>query len=302
MRHFFDALILVTLLLVLSALPARAGVFGDGDGTNGEEDGRLGISTGGHPVPAADWYRSAGTIVCDGDIRGSATLLDIRALAPDLPGVVLATAAHVLFDLEQGRPWRQCSFDFMGLGELPGYRVPLNRRQVLLGTFSPQADPSDPSRGAGDWAFIWTGPGWTPPVAWYALTPAAREDPAELGKLALVAWDRSRGELSVAAACHAIRSGVDDLGGGSWPGQWLDDCDSDQGASGGAIVAVTAGRSELLAIRGGMHWDSQIWSPDLFPAGPPAGTRWGADSFTNYARAIDHAMLSALSDWLGELR
>ena len=68
-------------------------VFGDGDPYNGVEDSR-------EPLMGdrrMDMGRpSAGAIHCDGGVRGTAVVVDTSELAPDLEGVVLATAAHVL--------------------------------------------------------------------------------------------------------------------------------------------------------------------------------------------------------------
>lgn len=310
-RKRFPAWLIFAALMV--AMPVDAGVFGDGDPLNGPEDDRKGISVGGHAPPAGDWYRGTGTLVCDGAVRGSATLLDVSAMAPDLDGVVLATAAHVLYDLENMQPWDDCRFAFMGLLELPGYSAPLIPGYQLLGSFRPDARPSDPRHGSGDWAFFWLGPVWEPPSPWFAFPPGRLPgNPGlermqgsgqhfEPGSLGLVAWDRSRDEVSVISGCQAIHSGIDDIGGGAWPGQLLDDCDSDLGASGGGVIVKEGGQSRLLAIRGGSHWDPFLWSYADFPDGPPAGSRWDPNSFTNYARTLDEAILKNLDQWLNLL-
>jgi len=301
--------LILTALLFLTTLPAAvpglAGVFGDGDPDNGPEDDRRSISVGGYPPPAADWYRGTGTLVCDGAVRGSASLLDVSALAPDLAGVVLATAAHVLYDLEQGRPWSECRFAFMGLAELPGFSAPLIRSHQLLGGFRPAAMPSDPQQGSGDWAFFWLGPDWEPPPPWFGFPPGRLPGGALTDSrhesLGLVAWDQTKGEVSVIHACQGVNSIATDIGGGAWSGQLLDDCDSDPGASGGGVIVHDGARSHLFAIRGGAHWDPELWPQTQFPDGPPPGTAWSPNSFTNYARALDDSILNTLARWLNSL-
>ncbi len=300
---------ILTALMILTTLPAAmpvvAGVFGDGDPDNGPEDDRRSISVGGYPPPTADWYRGSGTLVCDGEVRGSATLLDVTALAPDLAGVVLATAAHVLYDLQQGTPWNECRFAFMGLAELPGYTAPLTRSHQLLGGFRPAAMPSDPEQGGGDWAFFWLGPDWEPPPPWFGFPPGRLPGgaPADTrrGSLGLVAWDQTKGEVSVTSGCQGVHSVTTDIGGGAWSGQLLDDCDSGLGASGGGVIIHDGARSHLFAIRGGSHWDPDLWPPAQFPHGPPPGTPWNPNSFTNYARALDESILITLARWLSLL-
>lgn len=282
--------------------PLAAGVFGDGDPVNGPEDDRLGISVGGHPAPASDWYRGSGTLICDGAVRGSATLLDVSRQAPGLRGVVIATAAHVLYDLERQVPWDECRFAFMGLGQLPGYSARLISDYQVAGDFHPAAAPSDPQQGEGDWAFLWLGPQWEPPPPWYGFNlgdpETVSEDHSPTAELGLVAWDRGRGEVSVTSGCLAIHSRRDDIGGGAWPGQLLDNCDSDLGASGGGLVSHDGVSSQLVAIRGGAHWDMLMWPPGEFPEGPPHGSLWSPDHFTNYARRLDETILETLEQWL----
>jgi hypothetical protein len=113
-----------------------------------------------------------------------------------------------------------------------------------------------------------------------------------------VAWDRSRGEVSVITGCQGVVSGTGDIGGGAWPGQLLDDCDSDPGASGGGLILQDGMHSRLLAIRGGSHWDPAVWPLAEFPDGPPAGSTWDPSRFTNYARTLDQHLLVSLGRWL----
>ncbi len=297
-RALAGAVLMIAMTLASAAV---AGVFGDGDPDNGVEDGRRALSTGIGEAPANDWYRSAGTIHCDGAVRGSATLLDLSELAPGA-GPVIATAAHVLFDLETGQPWSQCAFHYMGLGALPGYQAWLSGARLMLGSFDPGSSASELDSGADDWAFAALDHGWRPPVDGAGLQPATAEQVADgQGRLGLVAWDRGRGEISVVQGCQAVFSSPDDLGGGAWRGQLLDDCDSDGGASGGGMVASRNGRSLLVGIRGGAHWDADLWPPAQYPDGPPPGDIWHPRRHTNFARALDRTMLDSLAAWIMRL-
>ena len=100
---------LTVVLMTLAASPlsaqvARAvpvNIFGDGNPLNGVEDSReplTGREGYGHGSVAKNM--SAGTISCDGVFRGTAMVVDTREFAPGLEGVVLATAAHVLYNLD----------------------------------------------------------------------------------------------------------------------------------------------------------------------------------------------------------
>lgn len=290
------------LFLLAAGSFATAGVFGDGEPANGPEDDRRGISEGADGDAVHDWFRSAGTIHCDGAIRGSATLVDLRDFGPGPGGRIILTAAHLFYDLDTGRPWEACRFHYLGLGALPGYQVNIDRHQVLAGEFDPAADVSSPVEGAGDWAFAWLGPDWQPPGDAQGLPLAPARAVADTGGiLGLVAWDRHRKQVSVAAGCTAVFSAPGDLGGGAWPGQLLDDCDSDDGASGGALVSRWGARDRIIAVRGGAHWDQETWPPARYPQGPPAGYAWDTRVHTNFARAIDEALLGRLADWLAGL-
>lgn len=296
-------LILLAIAVNTGTATAVAGVFGDGDPANGVEDDRRTVSEG-SALPWADsWYRSGGTVVCDGAVRGSATLLASRSDRLPIEGMVIATAAHVLYDLKRLRRWEQCAFHYLGLGALPGHRAVLRRDRMLVGDFDPASDPASPHRGVNDWAFAWLGPAWRPPFGQAGLEPVSAEG-IVLGKalLGLLAWHGDAGEISVSAGCGAVFSGPGDLGGGVWASQLLDDCDSGVGASGGGMVVAHGDGPRLVAIRGGQHWDSAAWPAERWPQGPPPGARWDPKRFTNYARAFDDPLLTRLAEWLASLK
>jgi hypothetical protein len=100
------AQLLLVLLLFISANSALAqtvmtvpvNIFGDGNPENGIEDSReLVLSERGRGDNVPGYSLNAGTIKCDGKVRGTAMVVDTSQLAPRLKGVVVVTAAHVLY-------------------------------------------------------------------------------------------------------------------------------------------------------------------------------------------------------------
>lgn len=285
------------LLALLLAAPLAGGahVFGDGNPDNGIEDDRralLSLAADEH-FPSGPLF-GTGTVHCDGAVRGSALLLDVSESAPGLGGHFLATAAHILYDLDSGRPFGHCEFRYLGLGSVPGAQAPIDWRWVEAGGFDALADRSDAEFGRHDWAFA-----YLPPAGedggWMAGLPLLATGQAPLvDHVHLLAFDAERGAMSLTGPCRSVPSVAEDLGGGSWPGQWLDDCDSGLGASGGALIAEWGGRVHLLAIRSGSHWSPQRFPAESFPSGPPAGAQWDPAGITNYARGIDAELHRAL--------
>ena len=149
--------ILLTWLLVLPASPGLAhsldetavNIYGDGDPGNGVEDSRERIEiVQRNAISRADQRVAAGTVNCDGKIRGTAMVLDTREYAPSLKGVVLISAAHVLFDLKNGTRFKGCKFHFLGPKQQARYRVKISLEKVAMGdfdrsgTFWPPANPA----------------------------------------------------------------------------------------------------------------------------------------------------------------
>ncbi len=276
-------------------------IFGDGDPENGVEDSREQIMGGrDSSLGLADRKLNAGTIECDGIIRGSAMVLDTRVFAPDLKGVVLASAAHVLFDLDKNQRFKRCEFHFLGLGGLHRYRAKIDMDTLSLGSFSPTQVTSGMEFGEGDWAFLYVPRPWKnfdPDEAMlvrdFSLLPIQHFQRTG-GEIRLIAFDASKGVMSISRNCTVIESTNEDLGGGSWKGQLLDDCDSGGGASGGGIVAVDHHQQYLIGIRGGSHWSEQAFPAATFPLGPPDGSVWSRESNTNFGRAIDSNILNDL--------
>lgn len=300
------ALSVLTLCAVFEAFAQMpelipATVFGDGDPANGVEDSRAQVFGG--PLGNSrrgDHHVNAGTIKCDGKIRGTAMVVDTRELVPDSTSVVLVTAAHILYDLKKKQRFKRCKFQFMGLSDLPGYQAKVDLQKIAAGKFSPDTALDADDFGEGDWVFL------SVPRPWKYHDP----DESVLlrgfsfvklesfqqsgGEIRLVAFNSNAGDIHVSRDCVVIESRSGDLGGGAWSGQLLDDCDSLDGASGGGIVAVLDDQQYMVGIRTGSHWSEAVFPVTEFPRGPPAGSDWNRYTNTNFGRAIDHEMLVAL--------
>lgn len=299
---------LTLMLMVVAASPLSAqdarvvpvNIFGDGNPLNGIEDNRRPV------IPAqgngsAGQQMYAGTITCDGKFRGTAMVIDTREFAPGLEGVVLATAAHVLYNLDKNRLFKRCKFHFMGWSEDSGYRSKINLRKVRIGDFNPRQSTGAREFGKGDWAFLYLR------KPWKKFDPDQTIRPREFafsqsvsyrqsgGEFRLLAFDSTVGFISESRDCTVVESKSDDLGGGVWKGQLLDDCDSADGASGGGIVAVIDQVHHLIGIRSGSHWNDHLFPPDQFPSGPPDGSTWNRQSNTNFGRAIDAYLMDEIS-------
>ena len=300
-RRFLLHVVLLSAWLGIA--PVCAGVFGDPRGEGLVEDDRvpLGSDEWQH-AGLGDWSLSSGTIHCDGRQRGSAIILSTEGLGPAPEGLVLATAAHVFYDLDTGDRFNACSFHYMGLSQLPGYRADIDMSSASLGGFRPGSSLESADFGQGDWAFLHV-PGGVlaadhakrlKPVAWEQVL----EHPSGELSAQLLAWSIEHSAISVSRSCTVVHSHVGDLGGGVWPGQLLDDCDSGQGASGGGLLVTINEETVLLGIRTGSHWDPKTYPSEQFPNGPPPGARWDRETYTNFARAIDRNLLDKLNQFL----
>ena len=289
----------------LSAQKARAvpvNIFGDGNPLNGVEDSREPVMGGkGNGAGQSGQNMNAGTITCDGKFRGTAMVVDTREFAPDLEGVVLASAAHVLYNLERNRLFRRCQFYFMGRDKVAGYRSKIDLKKVHMGNFDPRQSTGGVEFGESDWVFLYL------PKPWKKFNPDQSIRLREFsfsqlvsyrqsgGEFRLLAFDSSSGVISESRNCMVVESDGYDLGGGTWKGQLLDDCDSADGASGGGIIAVLNQQQYLIGIRNGSHWNEQVYPADRFPSGPPDGSAWDRRSNTNFGRAIDANLLHEVS-------
>ena len=308
-----DGLLLIkclSLLLMVAASPMSAqvampvpvNIFGDGNPENGVEDSRRPVK----PSPRKggvfnDRRLNAGTIHCDGKFRGTAMVVDTREFASDLKGVVLVTAAHVLYNLDRNRLFKRCKFYFMGWRKDSGYRSKIDLRKVRMGSYNPRQSTRAKEFGEGDWAFLYLRKPWRKfdpdqsiPLKEFKFSQAASYRQTG-GEFRLLAFDSAAGFISESRNCTVVESFGDDLGRGAWDGQLLDDCDSSDGASGGGIIAVMDQTQYLIGIRTGSHWNDQLYPPGEFPLGPPDGSAWDRRSNTNFGRAIDDFLINELS-------
>jgi hypothetical protein len=285
---------------------AWAAVFGEGALADSDYDDRIPMgSAAWNSLRMGHWVMGGGTIHCDGSRRGSAVILETESLGPDPAGMVLATAAHVFFDLETGRRFDDCVFHYLGLNALPSYSSRIDLSTAHMGRFDPTASRSEAIFGQGDWAFVHAAEAVPAaashvrlrPLDWRGLSAQERSE----YRLGFLAWSARHDTMSVIPECRVIDSRVGDLGGGGWVGQLLDNCDSGPGASGGGLVAVRDGVGWLVGVRSGSHHDGVAFPLREFPDGPPDGSAWGADTNTNFARAIDGEMLAALKGFLEAL-
>jgi len=287
--------------MAAEAYPVPANIFGDGDPFNGVEDDRKPLLPGPADEGAAnDPFLNAGTIVCDGRIRGTAMVVDTREYAADFAGAVLLSAAHVFFDLDRKKLFRRCEFHFMGWRHAAGYRASIDLDSLLMGDFDPSKVTSRTEFGQGDWAFVYLRKAWKHyrPSQSLRLRDFAFADGESFqqlgGTFRLVAYDSSAGVITASDNCTVVESERGDLGGGAWQGQLLDDCDSADGASGGGIIAALDQKYYLIGIRNGSHWSEHVYPIERFPAGPPDGAIWDRRLNTNFGRAVDTGLLGEM--------
>jgi hypothetical protein len=282
-------------------------IFGDDDPSNGVEDSRINMaSPQWHDRDRRPWSMGGGTLHCDGRHRGSAMIVDTREHGGLRHGLIVMSSAHVLYDLDSGRPYQACRFHYMGLDQLPGYQAEVDLTRSRHGRFDPAGPRELPGFGREDWAFLYV-PDLPPGVAGserlrllpYAELPA---DWAAAAHYQFFAYSKSLGGMTVSTACSVVESGRGDLGGGGWPGHLLDDCDSEGGASGGGLVASVGAEHYLVGIRSGAHWDGERFTASEYPLGPPDGARWDIASNTNFSRAIDRELIAVLAQMVHGLR
>ena len=285
----------------MDAYRVPVNIFGDGDPLNGVEDDREPVLAGPAEDGAAnDLYLNAGTIVCDGSVRGTAMVVDTREFAADFTGALLLSAAHVFYDLDKKRLFRRCEFHFMGWRHAAGYRARIHMDSLLMGDFDPSRVTNRVEFGQGDWAFVYLRKAWKNyrPSQSLRLRAFAFDEGESFqqlgGAFRLVAFDSSAGVITASKNCTVVESERGDLGGGAWKGQLLDDCDSADGASGGGIIAVLDQQFYLVGIRNGSHWSEHLYPVERFPSGPPDGAIWDRRLNTNFGRAVDTRLLEEM--------
>lgn len=306
----FPATCLMGIVMALVATPLNAetfrivpvNIFGDGNPLNGVEDSREPV-TGREAIgrDSHDQQMNAGTITCDGKFRGTAMVVDTREIAPGFEGAVLVSAAHVLFNLDSNKLFRRCKFQFMGWDKVAGYQSKIDLKKMRMGNFDPRLSNGGIEVARGDWVFLYLRRPWKKfnpdqSIGLREFSFSQLESYRQSGgEFRLLAFDSSAGVISESRNCIVVESDGNDLGGDTWKGQLLDDCDSADGASGGGIIAVLNQQHYLIGVRNGSHWDELVYPADRFPSGPPDGSAWDRRSNTNFGRAIDRTLLEELS-------
>jgi hypothetical protein len=284
-------------------------IFGDGNPTNGVEDSREQVFGGRHSgLGFSRQHLNSGTVKCDGKVRGTAMVVDASEYSTDLKGVVIVSAAHVIYDLVKKRRFRRCEFNFLALGEIAAYSARIDMKNVRMGGFDPTKATGSLEFGEGDWAFLYIPKPWKSfnpdgvvklrDFSWWQVESFRQNG----GEFRLVAFDSTAGVISVSKNCTVVESSANDLGGGAWKGQLLDDCDSGGGASGGGIVAIQDEKLYLIGIRSGSHWSEQTFPASDYPTGPPDGSVWNRQTNTNFGRAIDDHLLGELAAFVQLLK
>jgi hypothetical protein len=302
-------------LLVVQTLHAQlpgivpVNIYGDGNPDNGVEDSRMPIAVSpGEDEPDMAHLMNAGSINCDGRFRGTAMVVDTRELTPDLHGVVLLTSAHVIYNLDKNKRFRRCRFFFMGWERPRGYSSRIDLKSIRMGDFDPREMISGKEFGKGDWVFLYVPRPWNKYQAEQSIRLRSFEfsniDSFQQsgGEFRLIAFDTVDDVIKQSRNCTVIESSPDDIGGGTWQGQLLDDCDSTDGASGGGILASLDDQQFLIGIRSGSHWSEQLFPVDRFPSGPVEGSPWNRYSNTNFGRAIDAAILHEFHQFIQLLK
>lgn len=302
---------LVVTQIVHAQLPVivPANIYGDGNPDNGVEDSRRPIAVSpGDDTPDKTQLMNAGSISCDGRFRGTAMVVDIRELTTDVDGVVLLTAAHVIYNLDKNKRFRRCRFYFMGWERPSGYGAKVDLKTIRMGDFDPREMTNRKGFGKGDWVFLYVSRPWKNYQAEQSIrlrsfdfsnTESFQQSG---GEFRLVAFDTVDDVIKLSRNCTVIVSGADDIGGGAWKGQILDDCDSTDGASGGGILASLGNQQFLIGIRSGSHWSERLFPVNTFPSGPAEGSRWNRYTNTNFGRAIDADILHEFDQFIQLLK
>lgn len=304
---------LAVLIVLVVAHPVNAqsvsevpvNIYGDGNPVNGVEDSRESLAVS--PAQSTDkpgQTLSAGTITCDGKFRGTAMVVDTRELTSGIKGVVLVSAAHVIFNLHKKKRFRHCRFYFMGWERPAGYGSKIDLKRTRMGDFDPGQETSGFAFGEGDWVFLYV------PKPWKHYQPDqsirlrnfifsnTESFQQSGGEFSLVAFDTGADVIRQSKNCTVVESRPDDIGGGTWKGQLLDDCDSMDGASGGGVLAEFKQQQFLIGIRNGSHWNERMFPIAKYPLGPPDGSVWNRHSNTNFGRAIDARLLHEIAQFI----
>ena len=120
----------------------------------------------------------------------------------------------------------------MGQGKYAGFDSRIDMKSIRVGDFDPHQATNGLAFGEGDWVFLYVPRPWKKYRNYqgirlrefaFSSTPSFQQAG---GEFSLVAFDIRTGAIRRSVDCTVIESRAGDIGGGSWKGQLLDDCDS----------------------------------------------------------------------------
>jgi len=281
---------LAVLLVALLAVPSQAAVFGDGNPRNGPEDDRI-------PVPAENPHLKAlqatGTIECDGVVRGSGTVLDTSDFADPQGWTIIVTVAHIFFETGTHRRRGSCIFiPYLGRD----YRRQIDLNYAVMGDYVPWSNPKTDDF-INDWAVL------ALPAQLERFGGALKPVIAPEGKalaqardgLAVVGYDRTERKQAVSLNCRIVPL-PPQLGAQARTKLYFTDCDTEPGASGGAVSYEKDGQFYLIGTYSGHYWRSTAADKAAHPNGPPEGSRFNPRTNANLFRVFDQQMVNAVRE------
>jgi len=281
---------------------AKSAIFGDGNPHNGYEDDRV------SKPHASNWpneFRAVGRIFCEGRVQGSAVLLNNKTV--DLSGItqeqpIVLTAKHLFNEQELA----DCHFapesnEWIRIA-IPSVFKPSGASWRLSGLDMGSLDKGQIQQRYGkDWVALELEP-WQD---WqkYALDYLSMQEvflqflpdiKARPASASMVGFDLIQNQIVVDEHCH-IGSPTQTplLNQGTLEQLFWDDCDSEQGSSGGALFVRADGQYLLVGIRVGSLFNRAFYTEksqaETMPqpgATPRAGAKFSLVSNINVTRQL----------------
>ena len=226
---------------------------------------------------------AVGTIVCEGNSLGSATVLDISHLRPkNSIGAIILTAAHLLIDNNTKLAADECWF-YKGGKRTTKNRIKLDFKRSSIGKFK-FSDRQQITNLSQDWAMFYIDEKLTGVQALQArmLSPAKLNRFVQLGgTISHIGYSPRWGGITRSPICQIFSPTETTM---PLPeGARIDDCGAESGSSGGAIVARLNQQDFVIGLRSGSIAINQRVNQ----------SRIGVDKNTNAhtQRAIDESML-----------
>lgn len=218
-----------------------------------------------------------GTIVCDGEIRGSAANISIELTKPQEKSVLIS-AAHILFEKETGRAFNSCQ-----------YR-PQNKRFASsdiesISTINYKTSVVDKILQAEN------------DIVFLTLSKRLQQPALELSKqsvnnksqLTLIAYSAYLDRIILSDVCKPVKT-LQPIS----KKLLLHDCKAQAGTSGGAIVDTGSGK--IVAIHGGaLVFDQTSLKGDSNDSIPPLERyQVPAEKLINQGRLVDSELITDL--------